>query len=592
MSVILAAAWLAATPAATPDTLDAITVSASRRAQPVREALASVSVIERAQIDRSQASDLLELLRREVGLDFARTGGTGQTTSLFLRGTNSNHLLVLIDGIRVASSNTGAVALEHLPLAQIERIEIVRGPRASYWGSDAIGGVLAITTRQPEGPEAALRVGSEGRLGLSAGWGVRQADGHFSLTVGGEDYDGFSAQTPDGFAYDPDDDGYRRRHLSLHAGRQLGSQQLSLSVLALRAETEFDQGVSDAEQHSLALSLEGPLGEGWQHRLSLGGNRDDLDTPVFFNRFLSRRQQLDWVHDVRLGGSEQLLAGVQLQREKGSSVDTFGQVNQYAEQLDHAAVFTALQGRNGAFDHELALRYDDHERFGGELSSQLAVGWRFDPGRLYLSFGEGFRAPNLNELYSPGFGGLFAGNPNLGPESSRSLELGLDTDLAGTALALNIYRTRVNDLIAFEGGQSFQAVNIAEAAVDGAELTLSRRFETLSVAANATWQDARNAATDAELLRRPRRKLALDLDYDLSANAHVGADLAYVSQRQDIAGELASYSLLGLRAETRLGDDWHLGARINNALDREYAWAAGFGAPGREWLVTLRWQAP
>ena len=121
MSVILAAAWLAATPAATPDTLDAITVSASRRAQPVREALASVSVIERAQIDRSQASDLLELLRREVGLDFARTGGTGQTTSLFLRGTNSNHLLVLIDGIRVASSNTGAVALEHLPLAQIER---------------------------------------------------------------------------------------------------------------------------------------------------------------------------------------------------------------------------------------------------------------------------------------------------------------------------------------------------------------------------------------------------------------------------------------------------------------------------------------
>ncbi|MCB1589860.1 MAG: TonB-dependent receptor, partial [Xanthomonadales bacterium] len=183
------------------------------------------------------------------------------------------------------------------------------------------------------------------------------------------------------------------------------------------------------------------------------------------------------MHDVRLGGSEQLLAGVQLQREKGSSVDTFGQVNQYAEQLDHAAVFTALQGRHGAFDHELALRYDDHERFGGELSSQLAVGWRFDPGRLYLSFGEGFRAPNLNELYSPGFGGLFAGNPNLGPESSRSLELGLDTDLAGTALALNIYRTRVNDLIAFEGGQSFQAVNIAEAAVDGAELTLSRRFE-------------------------------------------------------------------------------------------------------------------
>lgn len=590
MSVILTAAWLAAFPAASPETLDAINVSASRRPQPVAETLASVSVIERAQIEASQATDLLELLRRQPGLDFARTGGSGQTTSLFLRGSNFNHLLVLVDGVRVSSNNTGAVAFEHLPLAQIERIEIVRGPRAAYWGSDAIGGVLAITTRQPQGAEVALRLGSAGRRGLSAGYGAGDADAGFSLLAGAEDYDGFSAQTPDGFAYDPDDDGYRRRHLGLRAQHALGSQLLSASALLVRAETDFDQGVSDADQHSLSLVLEGPLAEGWQHRLQLGGNRDDLDTPAFFSRFLSRRQQLDWTHDIRVSEHGQLLAGMQLQREQGSSVDSFSGVDQYAEVLQHQALFTAWQGRSGAFDHEVSLRYDDHERFGGELSSQLALGWRFDAGRLYLSWGQGFRAPNLGELYSPGFGGLFAGNPNLDPEQSRSLELGLQGELAGFDLGLNLYRTRIDQLIAFQGSETFQAINIAEAAIDGAELTLSRRFGDLALAANATWQDPRNAANDAPLLRRPQRKLGLDLDYALDERSRLGADLSAVSAREDFGATLGGYGLLGLRAETRLGQDWMVGARLDNALDHDYTWAAGFAAAGREWILTLRWQ--
>lgn len=590
MSMILTAAWLAALPGASPETLDAINVSASRRAQPVDETLASVTVVERAQIEASQATDLLELLRRQAGLDFARTGGSGQTTALFLRGSSSNHLLVLVDGVRMASSNTGAYFFEHLPLAQIERVEIVRGPRAAYWGSDAIGGVLAITTRQPQGAEAALRAGSEGRIGLSAGVGARAEQGDFSVLVGGEDYDGFSAQTPDGFAFDPDDDGYQRRHLSLRGGYQLGSQRLSASALVIRAQTEFDQGVTDIDQHALSLSLEGPLGEGWNHRLSLGSHRDDLLTPAFFSRFISRRQQLDWVNDIALTGDQSLLAGLQLQREEGVNVDSFSGTNVFAEELSHSAAFGAWQGRQGNFEHELSLRYDEHDTFGGELSSQLALGWRFDPGRVYVSFGEGFRAPNLNELYSPGFGGLFAGNPNLDPEQSQSFELGLDARLAGLTVGLNLYRTRIDDLVAFEGGETFQAVNVAEAAIDGAELTLAGGFEALSFAASATWQDPRNEDTDAPLLRRPQRKLGLDLDYALSERSRIGADLTAVSARQDFGAQLGGYGLLGLRAETRLGSDWHLGARLENALDHDYTWAAGFAAPGREWIVTLRWQ--
>lgn len=172
MSMFLTAALLAALPAATPETLDTVTVSASRRPQAAAEALADVSVIERAQIEASGAPDLLELLRGLAGVDLARGGGSGQQTSLFLRGSNSNHTLFLVDGVRVNSANTGAAAFEHLPLDQIERIEIIRGPRASYYGSDAIGGVIAISTREHTGPSMLLRAGSHGRAAAAAAWGV------------------------------------------------------------------------------------------------------------------------------------------------------------------------------------------------------------------------------------------------------------------------------------------------------------------------------------------------------------------------------------------------------------------------------------
>jgi len=257
MSLILTAALLAAAPV-NPKTLDVVTVTASRRPQMVADTLAEVTVLERADIEASQAPDVLELLRFLPGIDLVRTGGSGQTSSVFMRGSNSNHVLFLIDGVRIASSNTGAAAFEHLPIDQIERIEIVRGPRASYWGSDAIGGVIAVTTRERDGA-GSLRIGSNGRVGASASAGARNDHGAFSVQVGGEDYDGFSAQTPDGFSYNPDDDGYQNRNLGLRGRVALGEQELSFSGLIMRADVDFDQGQTDVDQDALAATLNGPL---------------------------------------------------------------------------------------------------------------------------------------------------------------------------------------------------------------------------------------------------------------------------------------------------------------------------------------------
>lgn len=592
MSVSLTVALLAALPLSTPEAeaLDAVTVTASRRPQAAADVLAEVSVIERAQIEASGAPDLLELLRRQPGVDLARTGGSGQQTALFLRGGNSNHVLFLVDGVRVASANTGAAAFEHLPLDQVERIEIIRGPRASYFGSDAISGVIAITTREHDGPSALLRAGSHGRAAAAAAFGARGERAAFGVQVGGEEYTGFSATLPGAFGHDDDDDGYSHRNLGLRGRVELGSQRLGFSALATRQDVEFDQGETAVDQHALAATLEGPLAQGWMHRLTLGGARDDLDTPAFFARFLTRRQNLDWVHDLAVGEAQHLVFGANLQRERGSNVDTFSGEDFYAGKLSHHAGFVGWQGSHGAFDFEGALRHDDHEAFGGETTAQAAIGWRFEAGRVYANWGEGFRAPNLNELYSPGYGGLFAGNPDLEPERSRAAEIGLDLNFGASTLGVNAYRNDIDDLIAYQGGETFQAVNVARARIDGVEIALESRFDAWTFAANTTWQDARNADTGNDLLRRPGHKANLDIGYAASATLRLGAGVVYASERQDFDGELPSYALLDLHADWAFADAWHLNARLGNAFDREYSLASGFATAGRELIVTLRWQ--
>ena len=213
-----------------------ITVTATRRAQSVDDTLATVTVISRADIERSQAPDLVALLRGLPGIDISRTGGDGHQTSVFVRGTNANQSLVLIDGIRVASAITGAFAFENLPLAQIDRIEIVRGPRASWYGSDAIGGVIQIFTRDPRAASAQFSIGRWQRYQGSASWGLGDEDSGLGVTVGGMSVEGFSAQTPAGFAYDPDRDGHLNPQISRDRRGEEASGEVPQSIARMAVD--------------------------------------------------------------------------------------------------------------------------------------------------------------------------------------------------------------------------------------------------------------------------------------------------------------------------------------------------------------------
>jgi vitamin B12 transporter len=568
-----------------------VVVTATRFAQTVDDTLADVSVITREDIDVSVTADISDLLRLQAGVDIARTGGPGGQTSIFLRGTNNNHVLVLIDGVRVSSINTGAFTWETLPLATIERIEIVRGPRASYWGSDAIGGVIQIFTRKLEGARASLGYGSYGYANAEVGIGHRSESGGYSVQVGARNLDGFPSQNENGFGFEDKNHGLRNRHLSARGDQRWGTQTLEGALVRSQGTAEFAGGFSDFTEQAFNLALNGQIMPTWQHRLSLGRSAEDYSTPTFFNAYRSRRTTIGWQNEITLSPWQRLIVGVDAMHEQGENRDTFGNTPVYRESRSNTGAYAGWQVTNGAFDSEVSLRTDNNSLFDRQTTGSAATGWRFNNAfRVFASYGEGFRGPTLNEQYSPGFGGLFAGNPDLQPEKSRGKELGLEfAPDPGQRFKANIHDTRIGNLISFSG-VDFQAENLARVRIRGVELGYEKSVRSWQFSTNYTWQDPRDEETDSPLLRRPKQKFTGTLDRSFGKSLRIGTEVIESGRRNDVGGiTLPSYLLVNLHASWELAPQWTLRARLENLADRDYELAYGYNTPGRSGLVELIW---
>jgi len=567
--------------------IDPLVVTANRTEQREADVPARISVITRERIEASQAPDLAELLRLEAGIDIVRPGGPGGQTSLFLRGTNSNHVLVLIDGVRVSASGTGAFTWEVLDPALIERIEIVRGPRAARWGSDAIGGVIQIFTRRAEGVSARVAYGTDDDRSASVSVGGG-SDGHsVDLTAAWRDVDGFSAQNENGFAFDPDDDGFENASIAVGGRHSLGAGRLHWRGRFASGETEFDQGISDFDNGSLRVDYSRPAAGGWAIRIGGGLLSDELDTETAFgiSAFETRRLQLD-AQAERAFGPTTWMVGADAWQEDGESD------GQWNEDRTNLGVYTGLEGGRGALQWEAALRADRDSEFGTELTGSAALGYRIgETWRAFGSIGRAFRAPNFSQLYSPGFGGLFAGNPELDPERAWSAEIGLDwRPAAGQALTLSVYQNRIDDLIDFSG-VDFQAININEARIQGIELTHRYTADRWYSDASVTWQDPEDRAADRDLLRRAEARYTWSGGWRFDGGHRLGAELVHVGERLDVGGvSLDSYTLVNLRGAIALGTDWTAEVRVDNLADEDYEPLAGFNAPDRRVFVALAWR--
>ncbi|MEO5623458.1 MAG: TonB-dependent receptor [Dokdonella sp.] len=577
-----------------------VQVTASRISETVDSTLADVSVITRQDIDVSGSRDVIDLLRLEAGVDLYRTGGAGSQTSLFLRGSNTNQVLVLIDGVRAASANTGAFAFEQLPLDAVERIEIVRGPRASYWGSDALGGVIQIFTRKLDRPRVAVGFGSYGEADGSAGIGHWNGADGYSVQVGARHVRGFSATNPticngpdDPYcSYNADNDGYRNTNLVARGAHALGTQSLSASLYRSQGQAQFDQGYSDVIEQNLGVNLEGDLAPNWSHRLAFGNAREDLATPAYAALYLTRRNSLLWQNEWRLDDHQHVVAGLDLVHDHGETRDTSTGLPQYRDSRDDRALFGGWRATVGALDSEVSLRHDVNSEFGGATTGSLALGWHInDLLRAYANVGQGFRSPTLNEQFSPGYSGYFAGNPELAPERSHSGELGLEfAPDASQRLKANIYSTRVSNLISFSGPQN-RAENVARAKVDGAELAYEVSVGMWSLHSTFTWQDPRNEDNGTLLIRRAKEKVSGVLERRFGERFSIGAELLYSSRREDVGDvNLPAYAIVNLRASYQINTNWRFGARLENIADRDYVLVHGYNTPGRSGFVDIVWQ--
>ncbi len=563
---------------------DIIEVTATRSEQPAEASLAPVSVIERDQIERSQAPDIMELLRLEAGVDVARAGGPGGQTSVFMRGSNSNHVLVLVDGIRVAASGTGGFAWELLDPNIIERIEIVRGPRAARWGSDAIGGVIQIFTRRAEGASARAAYGNYRDRSLTGSFGTGQA----GMTISARRVGGFSAQNERGFNFDPDDDGFENISAAGSGVMALGNGSLSWNARVADGDVEFDQGETDTLNYAAGLEYRTVADNDWQYLASLSMYRDRFETETAFgvSEAITRRTQAGLQAERRITDRINWLLGADAWRESGVSR------GDWAQDRYNIGAWTGLDGSHEAWDFETSLRVDEDELFGSALTGNIAGGWRLTEAlRLRGSIGRGFRAPNFNQLFSPGFGGQFAGNPDLDPEVSLNTEVGLDYAPGnGHRFTASVFENRIDDLIDFSG-EDFQAINIEEARIRGVELAHDWSSENWRSRAQITWQDPENRNTDQQLLRRPKEKASVSLDRLLAGGGWIGAESVYTGSRFDVGQEeLPSHVLVNLRAGWPLGGGFRFESRLENATDRDYEQLIGFNTAGRSLFVALSWE--
>jgi vitamin B12 transporter len=567
------------------DTLAPVVITATRSAEALSQSLSASTVLDRAAIERSQARDAMELLRTVAGIDLARSGGPGAQTSLFLRGSNSNHVLVLIDGVRVASASTGGYSFELLPLEQIERIEIVRGPRASVWGSDAIGGVIQFFTRRDAGSVLAAAVGTQRDRHLSGAYGISDERDGYRVAVERRLTDGLSAQNRNGFSFNPDDDGLRRSTLSASGEYAINDRHRADGfALFSDSDIEFDQGQSRTDQRTAGFSIHSQWSSDWSQTAQFGYARENLATPAFVSEFNTERSNASIRQNFKLG-AQSINLGLDWQRETGLNLSAGSTVFDRARR--NLGVFALWQGRFARQSLDVSARFDDSSQFDSATTGSVAWGFQITPEmQLYSSIGQGFRAPNFNELYSPGFGGAFRGNPALDPERSLSYELGLKRG----GLRISGFSNHIDDLIAFQGGNTFDAVNVREARIQGVELEHRWTQSSFSGGLNVTFQGPKDLRAKRDLQRRPKQKLSLVLDHALSDQLKLGGDVFVSGPRKDFAGTLPGYATLDLRAAYAISPQLDLQARFANVFDREYELARGFNTEARSVLVELRWR--
>jgi vitamin B12 transporter len=582
-----------------------VVVTATRLETPAKEIASSVTVITRERLEQSKKATIIEALQEVLGVSIVQNGPPGAAASVFLRGANSEHTLILMDGVELNDpiSPSRSFDLAHLTLDNIERIEILRGPQSTLYGSDALGGVVHIITKKGQGkPNFSLSsvAGSYGTIITSGGINGSTERMHYSLGTSYFRSDGFSAASAN-YEGNEEKDGYRNLSLWGRLGfRLFDNLDVDLILRTLNTQTDIDNvgGAQGDDPNNVqdynALFIKTQIrnlmfNNRWE--LKLGLSLVDYD-----------RQHENPTDEAHLLDSENgffnFTLGIDYQQEQGESEynsdgiwGPFSSI--FPSRRAHVTGFY-LQDQIRLADRffaTLGLRLDDHSQFGSSVTYRLAPAFFIEATqtKFRATYGTAFKSPSLYQLYAPGTFLGPIGNTELNPEKSIGWDIGVEQQLLDgkVLLAVTYFYNDYKDLINFDFLQGY--INIGKAESKGAEILIQARpFDDMSFNATYTRTEAKDKDTDANLLRRPKQKFSANLNYNFQKKANINLTFIRIGEQDDMDFSawpstrltLPGYSLLNAAVSFNFTSSFQIFCRLDNILNKEYEMIKGYGTPG------------
>jgi vitamin B12 transporter len=587
----------------TPINANDVIVTASRTAQQKDNVIGDVTVITQEEIERAGQSTFTELLQRQPGIEIGSNGGAGSNATVMLRGTNPNQTVVLIDGVRVNSITAGTTYLGNIPLSQIERIEILRGPASTLYGQDAVGGVIQIFTKQINGQprlNAAVGYGSFNTRTAEASFGGSYNGLNYSLNVASKNTGNFSALKINTDARS-DRDEYRNLSASGILAYNINDKnEIGIRFLDSKGKLDYDSSVNfnnvnKSKQSSISIFSKNQINDIWTSTLTLSKGVDkyeDISYSDYYSTWStsyieSTQNQYSWQHNLKFDLGTFTLAYDRLEQNLNTSYNYQGKIR------NSDGYYLGYLNDFGAHSIQASTRLEDSSQYGEHVTGSIGYAYKLnDQWRASASYSTAFKAPTFNDVYAPPYWGA---DPKIKPEESKNLEASLKYKNKTDQASVTLYRNKVTDLILSSGSPNYQMGNIGKAELKGLTVAASTAMDTLLLDGSLDIQSAENSLSHKMLPYRADKHGSIRLSQYLG-NWNLSSELIASSARYNDADntqKMAGYALVNFVANYKINSDWSLQGRVNNLLDKDYRLALDgtipYNTPGANIFFSLRY---
>jgi len=563
-------------------------VTATRTPIPKKNVIADTTTINEEEIERAGSSSLTDLLQRQPGIEIYNSGGQGKVSSLHIRGSESDHVVVLVDGLRVNQVTSGLTAFENIPLSQIEKIEIVRGASSSLYGAGAIGGVIQIFTKKGVSgfkPYAAIGYGRYDTKTAQAGIRAGNDSTNYAINISSLSTDGFSAYKTNNPIFN-DRDGYNNLSLSGSINHKFNQDNsIGINFIKSSGNNKYDNRYDDPnfidrknkmDTQVIGINFDNKITTDWRSDLKIGQSiykYNDFNGAIWTPNN-SRQNQISWLNNINLSlGSLQLM--YDFNRE------TINKSLEYDKsERDNSGYMIGYLLNKDNHNFQANYRFDDNSAYGKFNTGNIGYSYKLNNEWAAAgSIGTAFRAPNFMDLYYPGYS-----NPNLKPEESKNIEASLRYQKDIDKFSATVFQNKIDNFIQLDSNWIPQ--NTEKAKFEGITFNGSTFIDHFQLFGNATFQSAENDVTHEKLTRRAKRYGSLGLNYYFD-QWNIGTEINASGSKTDACDpyefscpiKISGYAFVNLVADYRVKNDMKLNLRINNLLNKEYALAYD-GQPG------------